>query len=1338
MLSRLVKWLKHCFQRLFGSKNVRFNQSAAAKTAIPSPPALTNADLEFLFTQLLEGVQQARGQQWALSYLQRIEHRVNNQRWLEWLQFFGDRLLGSPVPNDELAFRMVQLGELEIGVVGDSALEIGMRLLTRNSEAAYWQDVTTTDVDSSAAMLPFPEDDRAEDVYTNHDSESNDSSVEEIPATVENSPGQELLREYGEALWGSEVREASVDDGFQSGVDYIEFVNPEIAATDLDYALETPGHNLIREYGEELWVAGDVIEDDELQEVGEFQPAITEISAAPKLEELGSDVEVINDLGELAWQDQVEIATPPPTPAAVNWDKLLQRSGEAATLVSLDELWIRLQHSGSLVERLTSIPVNNTAQVFIDAPPHPSAIGRAQAWFYQALKQAKFGDLNGAIASYDTAISITPDAYEYWFNRGLALFHLGYIKEAIASYEKSIVVKPDYYKAWLNRAVILAEQGRYDDAIASFDKVIEIHPEANEAWSGRSLALLKLGKIPEAIYSYDQTTRLQPYDPENWYHRGVALAENQQYAEAVTSFDEAIEIQPEQSIIWHQRGLSQLHLQRWEDAVISFQKALKSQPGNHELWYLRGNALEKSGQYQQAIASYDNALELNPSLHAVWIDRGVIQAHLQQWYEAIVSWNKALEIEPNLYLAWFNQAIAWEKLGETQEAIASYDCALNIEPNFHTAWYNRGVLLASQGELEAAILSYDYALQIQSDYWEAWLARANTAAKSTTFDSYLASYSAIVAENPYLNSRGLDGKLATYAESVYYVNSNTYPEGIGRLYLGLGDSYYQRGRRYSFIHDDWSKAIESYNKALETLTPESFPELNLEVLQSIIVVLLGFGDVKQAQQFHICANNLLQTLINQPHRSDREKRDLHLRFIGLGQLAVDVAAQSGDLVEALEFAEYSRNQCWELMLWDSNQPISTPQYHSIQKLLNPKTAIAYWFITPCGLRSFVIKFSHPEPILVFTPVFNVEGANEYPVPEVVERLVSLEDWITEWDFHHQQLTDTPNYQESFNQHSWYAGMEQRLVNLREILNISAIEHELEGIEQLILIPHRDLCRFPIHALFQIQSPQETENSEFQVTCPISYLPNVDIGLSLLNQSSLITNKQSLVSIEPAAIPANLELEIIPKIFNNCQRIPGNQAVKYTCKSALANNLNIYHFTGETINYLNHPQASQLILGEENLNLAEICQNSLANCQLFILSGSQNLINENKFIPTEYIDVANVLLTIGVSHVLCYQWHPEPNATALIIIEFYRRLQAGKTPSIALDEATKWLKELTISELKQWYQLLLDPISSRETKTKYSYAHVTSQLDKNHNLPPDSKLYSHPYYWATFKISGSWN
>jgi hypothetical protein len=137
MLNRLVQFFKKLFQRLFGGKRKPAEMETHAQ--IQPPPPLTDTDLEFLFTQLLEGVHQARGQAWAQKWLHNIEHRVPSERWVDWLQRFGEKLLASSSPNNELASRMIQLGELEVGVVGDVSYEIGMNLLTRNSGEPIWE-----------------------------------------------------------------------------------------------------------------------------------------------------------------------------------------------------------------------------------------------------------------------------------------------------------------------------------------------------------------------------------------------------------------------------------------------------------------------------------------------------------------------------------------------------------------------------------------------------------------------------------------------------------------------------------------------------------------------------------------------------------------------------------------------------------------------------------------------------------------------------------------------------------------------------------------------------------------------------------------------------------------------------------------------------------------------------------------------------------------------------------------------------------------------------------------------------------------------------------------------
>ena len=142
MLKRLVQWFKKFFQGLFGKKqhsSVRHSSSHSSEKS--PPPPLNDTDLEFLFAELLQGVHQARGEAWAQKWLDNIEHRVPQQRWVEWLRKFGDKLLAAPTPNNELASRLVQLGELGVGEVSNAAYDIGMRLLTRNQAEPIWEYV---------------------------------------------------------------------------------------------------------------------------------------------------------------------------------------------------------------------------------------------------------------------------------------------------------------------------------------------------------------------------------------------------------------------------------------------------------------------------------------------------------------------------------------------------------------------------------------------------------------------------------------------------------------------------------------------------------------------------------------------------------------------------------------------------------------------------------------------------------------------------------------------------------------------------------------------------------------------------------------------------------------------------------------------------------------------------------------------------------------------------------------------------------------------------------------------------------------------------------------------
>ncbi len=170
MLKRLIQWLKNFFQSLFGGKSSR----SSVRRDVPKepPPQLSDTDLEFLFNELLEGVHQAKGQAWAIKWLHNIEHRISTQRWVEWLRQLQQKLLAAPTPNNELASRLVQLGDLGVGEVGDVAYEIGMELLTRNQGEPIWEyagvdTVSTASVPESdpVSNIPDPGDNSAEGDY---------------------------------------------------------------------------------------------------------------------------------------------------------------------------------------------------------------------------------------------------------------------------------------------------------------------------------------------------------------------------------------------------------------------------------------------------------------------------------------------------------------------------------------------------------------------------------------------------------------------------------------------------------------------------------------------------------------------------------------------------------------------------------------------------------------------------------------------------------------------------------------------------------------------------------------------------------------------------------------------------------------------------------------------------------------------------------------------------------------------------------------------------------------------------------------------------------------------
>jgi CHAT domain-containing protein len=537
-------------------------------------------------------------------------------------------------------------------------------------------------------------------------------------------------------------------------------------------------------------------------------------------------------------------------------------------------------------------------------------------------------------------------------------------------------------------------------------------------------------------------------------------------------------------------------------------------------------------------------------------------------------------------------------------------------------------------------------------------------------------------------------------------------------------------------------------KALETVERSKSRNL-VELLANSELEPKGASDqLKQELRTLRSTTSSIQQLLAQADNKSTFNRD---SFQGFRSSETSSLTREYIALQRQLLQEYQRQldevfaQCQQLdpafTLTQEVKPITVAE---IRDLIDSHTAILEWHIGTDSFQIFIVTQSSLEVV-------------QFDKAE----LGKLEAW------NQQYLEALFN-----NTKTWRKNLSESLSNLSKILRLNEILNHpaLDNCDSLILVPHRYLHLFPLHALSVSQQTWLRFNQKTPHLQPpakpclldcfkkgVRYAPSCQLLQRVQQRERPPADTRALFAIQnPTEDLAytDIEVEVIKQAFKPADILIKQQATK----TALIDNLetlaqaHYVHFSCHGSFNFQTPLISSLILagaieltdsptptgtkslrlrsgGQANpakcLTLQDIFATlNLPKCRLVTLSACETGLTDTTKQSDDCIGLATGFLYAGSQGVLSSLWSVNDLATAFLMIKFYENLETADM-AVALNTAQTWLRDVTKSKLLEWLdELQLDSKSTQGIE------------DLVKKYKSDKKLFESPFYWAAFCAIGN--
>ncbi|MEG4630764.1 CHAT domain-containing protein, partial [Microcoleus sp. AR_TQ3_B6] len=486
-----------------------------------------------------------------------------------------------------------------------------------------------------------------------------------------------------------------------------------------------------------------------------------------------------------------------------------------------------------------------------------------------------------------------------------------------------------------------------------------------------------------------------------------------------------------------------------------------------------------------------------------------------------------------------------------------------------------------------------------------------------------------------------------------------------------------------------AESIDVYENAIQACVNSGKLEKAIEYCDRTrskhLVDLMHSNDLYASGEIPAEVQTYLREFEAKQQEIDAEVEQLRNPSSGNKELA-SVGSQSRSRADVVAYTEKiaqlesEKQQIWQNIrrldkVLAGQLQVDAMKFAAMQQLIeNPYTAILCFYTTDDDTHVFVIyKDKAPQ-------VHTCQGEGRATFQQWI-----LESWLLPY---------------VMDQKSWQQGMDGFLSQLSQRLKLDdLIGKYLDGIEELIVIPHLYLHQIPLAAL-PVYPPQPPLRRGGQETgflgdkFLIRYVPSCKI-LEYCHQRPTIESPQYGI-VENATDDlyfTPFECEEINKIVPVKEHLKGREQATVANYRNLVKTVNILHSSHHAKSRLDNPLASELLLGNGSITLGELMTPGwrLPDLSDVFLSCCETNLGMTT-ITDDILTLGTGFLCAGARSVVSTLWAVDDLATSLFSIFYYQyRQQAGCSRPDALRRAQVRLRTISGAELEGMYKSQIDAI-----------------------------------------------